>query len=714
MNQRSLITLLSVTTTVAVAVLFALGAARPARAAGAIWYVHASATGANNGTGWADAYTDLQSALAAAIAGDQIWVATGTYKPAAPGNQTASFTLKSGVAIYGGFAGGETALEQRDWHAHVAILNGDLSGDDGLDFSNNGENSYHVVIGATGATLDGFTVTGGNASDTAAQGGGISNSGVSPVLRNLVISGNSANNGGGGIYSNGGSPSISAITVSGNRAQHGGGLLFENGSIASLTNSTISDNSADYGGGMYSLGSTPSLSNSTFISNSATIDGGGIMLFQSSATIENLTVSGNSAANEGGGICDRSSNPTLTNVVVSGNAAGMGGGLSNHDSSQVLTNVTISGNSGGAVYSQLGVLVIRNTIVWGNTGGTIGSSGTVLAITYSIVEGSYNNPGNLDANPLFVAAVPVAPSTGGNLRLREASPAIDAGDNTIASPSLPAADRDGQPRRFDVAAVPDTGNGDAPVVDMGAYESQSAAVNQQPTLDQPVALTLLEDAGEQVVNLGGIGTGDTSQTISISALSLNPSLFPNPTVSYTGANVTGTLRFTPTADANGSAAISVVVRDNGGTIGGGTDTLTRTFAVQITPVNDAPDFTAGPDQTVDSQAGPQTRAAWATGFSPGPANESGQALQTYNVVSNTSPTLFATAPAVDQNGALTYTPKAGASGAATIGVVVSDNGGTANGGVNTSAVRTFTITVTRGITPPPYHSVYLPLVARGT
>src|SRR5262245_48737704 len=86
---------------------------KPARASSFI-YVNAVATGANNGLSWTDAYIDLQSALSAAVNGDEIWVAAGTYKPTTSTDRTISFTLKNGVALYGGFAGTETLLTQRD------------------------------------------------------------------------------------------------------------------------------------------------------------------------------------------------------------------------------------------------------------------------------------------------------------------------------------------------------------------------------------------------------------------------------------------------------------------------------------------------------------------------------------------------------------------------------------------------------------------------
>ena len=76
--------------------------------------VNAAATGANNGGCWTDAYTSPQSALAAAVSGDEIWVAAATYKPKATTDRTINFGLKNGVGVYGGFVGTETMRGQRD------------------------------------------------------------------------------------------------------------------------------------------------------------------------------------------------------------------------------------------------------------------------------------------------------------------------------------------------------------------------------------------------------------------------------------------------------------------------------------------------------------------------------------------------------------------------------------------------------------------------
>src|SRR5512143_979561 len=123
-------------------------------------YVRAAAAGANDGTSWANAYTDLQTALAAAVASDEIWVAAGAYKPTATTDRTISFALKNGVGIYGGFAGGETLRGQRNPEVNVTILSGDI-GTPGSA----ADNSYHVVTTdasvTSSAVLDGFTITAG-------------------------------------------------------------------------------------------------------------------------------------------------------------------------------------------------------------------------------------------------------------------------------------------------------------------------------------------------------------------------------------------------------------------------------------------------------------------------------------------------------------------------------------------------------------------------
>ncbi len=240
-----------------------------------------------------------------------------------------------------------------------------------------------------------------------------------------------------------------------------------------------------------------------------------------------------------------------------------------------------------------------------------------------------------------------------------------------------------------------TANGGSDTSAAQTFTITVTAVNDAPTLTaiaDPTAI--LEDAGQQTINLSGIGTGasNEAQTLTVAATSSNTALIPNSTVSYTSANATGTLTYTPVANANGTATITVTLSDDGGTANGGGNSVTRTFTVTVTPVNDAPSFVKGADQTVLEDVAAQTVNGWATSLSAGPADESGQTL-TFQV-SNDNNALFAAQPAVSANGTLTYTLAANANGSATVTISLKDSGGAANGGSDTSASQTFTITVT--------------------
>ncbi len=147
--------------------------------------------------------------------------------------------------------------------------------------------------------------------------------------------------------------------------------------------------------------------------------------------------------------------------------------------------------------------------------------------------------------------------------------------------------------------------------------------------------------------------------------------------------------------------MSVELHDDGGTANGGVDTSgIFTFAIDVTPVNDAPSYTKGGDQAAYEGTGPHSVNGWATSISAGPADENSQTLNF--IVSNDNNALFAIPPAISPSGNLTYTLEPHASGTANVSVQLHDSGGTANGGVDVSAVQNFVITVQFVNQPPSF------------
>jgi Dockerin type I domain len=213
----------------------------------------------------------------------------------------------------------------------------------------------------------------------------------------------------------------------------------------------------------------------------------------------------------------------------------------------------------------------------------------------------------------------------------------------------------------------------------------------------------------------GITAGPSeSQPLVVTATSNNTGLIPNPTVNYVSPNATGSLNYTPVANQNGSAVITVTVHDPGadGTPGNGDDlTFSRQFTVLVnsaTAVNHAPSFVKGPDVPATDEDGPRSLPGWATNISPGAPEEAAQTLNF--IVTPDNGALFTTAPAIDPTGKLTFTPAPNAHGLAQITVRLHDNGGTANGGVDTSAPQTFNITITK---PHVWYNALNPLDVTG-
>lgn len=562
----------------------------PANAQTTIRYVDRDAVGANDGSSWANAFTDLQAALAAASNGDEIWVAAGVYAPTTTGDRTVSFAMKNGVGIYGGFAGTETLRSQRNWTSNVTTLSGDIgTAGDAAD------NSYHIFnnteLNAT-AVLDGFIISGANSSNASYpdnMGGGMVNNYSSPTLANLVFSGNSANNGG-GMYNNISSPSLTNIIFTGNHSITWGGGILNNQSGLILTNVVFIGNSGHIGGGMYNNNSQPTLTNVTF--------------------------TGNNATNHGGGMVNSSSNTIIHNSILWGNTANWNPNISNYDSTPTIDNSLV------------------------------------------------------DVDPLF------ADAANGNLHPIFSSPARNAGNNAFLPADLTDLDGDGNITE----QIPYDLSGDPRVfganVDIGAFEVQLTIAEG----DGPLPFTILEDAAlNTTLHIDTTGTGTAAWSISSPASSGTESVDANGNVTYS-----------PNPNANGSDTFTVLVSLNG-------QTDSVVFNITITPVNDAPSFTPGGNVIVNKDSGAYTSpTAWATNLSVGPANETGQTFLGFTAtVPPASAGLFQTPPAINAStGVLTFTPAANTSGSVTVSVTLQDDGGTANGGVDTSAEQTFTITIT--------------------
>lgn len=403
------------------------------QAIGQVVYVNLSATGANDGSSWTNARTDLQAALGAANSGTEIWVARGTYRPAAPGSTTTSFVIPPGVKVYGSFAGHETSLLQRDIDAHRSVLTGDLLRNDLPGFVNRADNSERVVSMSdlNGDTLlDGFVVEGAESTAvfTLGAGAGIGLAGFSPRLEHCWIRENRNSSAGGGIYSAATAPRFVACTVEGNQSF---------------------------------------------------FDGGGVYVQATDGLAERCLFLKNRVLNGFGGGAYQRGTASWYDCVFDGNTAGSGGGIAAVESGGAISGCTIVGNhatfqSGGTGGVEVVGMTISNSILWGSTApsGSVyrqqiaGPFGPVESTTIEAAPG----PDGLD--PRFAdrdGLDGIAGTHDDDLRLRPGSPCIDAGINasTLANATNDVA---GLRRFYDDPYTVDTGVGNAPLVDRGAHE----------------------------------------------------------------------------------------------------------------------------------------------------------------------------------------------------------------------------------------------------
>jgi hypothetical protein len=366
-----------------IALVLAVSVCLADRAAAQTLYVHAGATGANDGSSWTNAYNSLQDALlhAAGSGGSvtEIWVAAGAYMPdggftpvggthvPGSGDRLATFQLLNGVALYGGFTGVETTRSQRDVTANETILSGDLAGDDVpvectshsqcvgfgtlcadsfcIIADSNAENSYNVTTGnSTDSTaiVDGFTITGGNANGAYpnGQGAGMHNKFGAPTVTNCTLRGNMSDQEGAGMCNESSNPTLTKCTFYGNSAEVeiGAGMINIFNSSPTITDTLFSWN---WGDGMSNFfNSNPTVSRCRFHQNRKQGGwGGGMQNDQGSNPTVTECIFIENSASTGAGMANLNSNPIVVDCIFIGNSAFEGGGMGNvSNSSPIVTN----------------------------------------------------------------------------------------------------------------------------------------------------------------------------------------------------------------------------------------------------------------------------------------------------------------------------------------------------------------------------------------
>lgn len=422
-----------------------------------IRYVKEGATG--SGYSWENPSGDLQAMINESAAGNEVWVAAGTYKPnrpinnlssIEPGNRDNAFVLKENVKIYGGFPvnpSGSMGINDRDIAVNISTLSGDFNDNDtydtnGIVMSGNNENAYHIVVSRyiSTAEINGFTISGGNATGNEgdvlseilkSNGGGMYNHMSSPLIKNCTFKSNSSYN-----------SNSDAIIY------YCGGGVYNEGSNAAFTDCVFHGNKSNKGGGMYNSSGTITLKNS-IVKNNTAQDGGGVHC-RTNVNITNTAFNGNIATGSGGAILVSEATVYITNCTIARNLAGW--------------------TLGSAIYAyDDGIYNLRNTIVYNDGSSAQIISGGTAIINYSLVQGlpansiNYNLDGSLD--PMF------ADAANGNYALHPYSPVVNAGNNSYyaagLTPDLSAVITDiaGNARFYN--------NG---TVDMGAYELQETPV----------------------------------------------------------------------------------------------------------------------------------------------------------------------------------------------------------------------------------------------
>jgi len=425
------------------------------------------------GDSWTRAYYTISGALAVAVAGDELWVRRSVYDEA--------ITIPSGVAVYGGFIGNETALSQRPAFPRP-------SPDDNATVIDGQYINFPLVAFAVGATsstkLDGFTFRKAKFSAVCVE------TTSSPVITNNIINDCRAERGGGIYVKTGAAPLITRNTISECSAVRGGGIYVSDG-LTTITFNTLDGNRAycskydgdDYGsgGGIY-VGSSSSgallIANNILRNNLAYHKGGAIMCENSNPVISGNLMHNNGCADgnsysiyrkeQGGAIyCNFMAHPVITNNTICRNAAEFGGGAICIDS---FSGATIKGNIfyRNEAYSGYGMAVLNlasSSAVQMDYNNAWDTTWTVLY--HNVTPG----PHEMAVDPSFVSPTVLDP----DYHLASGSPCVDKGYSGASG--LQATDIDGQTRI----------NGPAP--DMGYDEYQLSITSL--TNDTPVWQTAI-------------------------------------------------------------------------------------------------------------------------------------------------------------------------------------------------------------------------------
>lgn len=437
-----------------------------------------SVSAPQDGSSWLMAFKYLQDALAVSQSGQQIWVAAGIYYPDQTvvggatndtNSRSALFSVRAGVSLFGGFAGGEIDVAAALPLTNSTHLSGDIDQNNGpppgsyasgLTTSATNTNSYHVVnLSSQGASdvFSGFIVSGGHASGGALRGGGIYSYGGSSLITNCRVAGNFSSQSGGGIYLRNGTPKVRNCVINGNKSDSTGGGLWSDSSDVDLQSCEFRGNDAS-GAGAFGVGKVLTAPaavravNCLIAGNRGLFGSGGVQVYSGNLSLTNCTISGNrSSSSTGGGVLISSSDQAvkISNCIIWRNYAGA--------------------NQTGAPASSVGIgfgalsPVCSNSLIehCGGSGAWEGALGT-------------DGGGNLDVDPSFVSlldpAYAVIPSEGGVHTLNEGSAALHAGSDGLLPGDSLDLDGDGDVAELLPLDLVGVSRQVGSSVDIGAYE----------------------------------------------------------------------------------------------------------------------------------------------------------------------------------------------------------------------------------------------------